>query len=226
MTTEEIINKIRSLARQRCHRNIKKMTLSAIFFGILSAGIYCGVFFVWGYCDWWIIHTLMIFSMCLVMLFAWSMEMRKWSLKVERNNYHRVENSLSRICKDSSSFFDRGCVFDDYGFYETALEDFDRALEYFNKESEQIAEFLKNFFDEYNAQTKFVNGIHRPVPNFRNHDWLWLRECHQKRKTLLEKMGKLEDAELENEHLKTITTLIEENNTITEKYWKGYGEYY
>jgi tetratricopeptide (TPR) repeat protein len=226
MTTEETIDKVRSLAKQRCRRNVRKMTLLTIFAGILCAGIYCGIFLTCEYFDWFVIQILMFLGVCPVILFAWLFEMRKWTLDLERHYYHKVENTLSRICDGHYSFFDRGCVFREYGFYEAAIEDFDEALKYFNKESEQIAESLIKFFDEYNAQTKFVKDIHRPVPNFRNHDWFGLRQCYLERKTCLEKLGKSEEAETAAEHLKTISTLIEENNTITEKYWQGYGEYY
>jgi hypothetical protein len=181
MTTEETIDKVRLLAKQRCRRNIKEMTLLSIFAGILCAGMYCGLFYIWSNRrDWWIDIPVIFFVACSVFLFLGLLG----TLLLEKNNYRRVE-TLIRICDGHYSFFDRGCVFKDYGFYEAAIEDFDEALKYFNKESEQIAESLIKFFDEYNAQTKLVNGIHRPVPNFRNHDWLWLRQFYLERKIAL-----------------------------------------
>jgi tetratricopeptide (TPR) repeat protein len=221
MTTEETIDKVRLLAKQRCRRNVRKIKITLITLLIILFGIFCagyGLFLTWeNHNDWWsvapVAFVVMLFVLALVL---WLIEV----INGERNEYLRVEYELTRNNKDCISFFNRGCVFKDYGFYDAAIKDFDEALQFLNKESEQIAESLRNFFDEYNAKTKCVNGIHRPVPSFRNHDWYWLRQCHIEKKTCLMKMGKSEEVETEIELLKTISTFIEENNTITEKYWK------
>jgi hypothetical protein len=118
----------------------------------------------------------------------------------------------------------------DYGFYELALDDLDQVLNDLYKKAEKrdeiLRRFLEDYLDIYKTQTRFVNGIPRPVPSFSN-EYLYqfqnIIEWHQR---CLLKLGREKEAEAENEKLETIKNIKEENRQFTEKYWKDFDDEY
>jgi tetratricopeptide (TPR) repeat protein len=217
------INKALSLLEQKYRRTFWRLTLFVIVSGIVCLGILCGLFVLWKYYSW--IDAPIIIGILIVGLFPTVIILRDELVKSEKRKYNADKATVLTEITSHYSFYRRGKMFADYGFYEAALDDYNSALLELDKESEQITESLPKFFDEYNVMTKFVNGIHRPVPNIRNHDSFSSRRYYQARKNCLEKLERYDEVKIDEEKLKTIAILIEENNNLTEKYWKCYGNY-
>jgi RsiW-degrading membrane proteinase PrsW (M82 family) len=83
---EEITNEICATVKWQCRRNLSIMALLTIFFSILSVVAFCGLFFSLRYCSdqsaWNIFWA--VCSFLSTMFFGWSFEMRKRSIKVEK----------------------------------------------------------------------------------------------------------------------------------------------
>jgi tetratricopeptide (TPR) repeat protein len=232
MLSEETINKILSLSKQKHRRNVWILKLLIIISGILCWGILYGLLVFWKDYNWININSFVSFLKCILLFILLIMPIVFMILidyiKVEKREYNRVKLFLTDKSEDNS-FFMRGDILTDYGFYEEALDDYNSGLRELEKAAEQTAESLQKFFEEYNTMTKVVNGIYRPVPNFRNYNLPSWSYCYQARKNCLEKLERYDEAKADEEKLKTIAILTEENNNLTEKYWKGhwgsYGNY-
>jgi tetratricopeptide (TPR) repeat protein len=227
MLSEETINKVFFISKQKYHRNIWKLTLLITISSIVCLGILCGLLIFWEYYNWInnilvaILSSLLLFITITILIVSISLIER---IKAEKRECNRVKFFLTSKSKYLRSFLICGNILANYGFYEEALDDFNSALRELEKESEQIAESLQKFFEEYNTMTKFIDGIYRPVPNFRNYNLFGWDQCYQARKNCLEKLKRYDEAKADEEKLKTIAILTEENNNLTKKYWKDYGD--
>ncbi|MDR2705571.1 MAG: hypothetical protein LBC02_07305 [Planctomycetaceae bacterium] len=225
MISEETINNVLSLAKQKCRRRTDmRIKLFEIVFGSVCMGIAYGLY-VWRYYNE--IDTLaeaIVGIIPLLVIFPFVVINLWYYFRVEKMEYDDNKAILTNTGQNLyCSFYRRGNMLVEYGFYEEALDDFNSAFQEFEKKLEQIAESLPKFFEEYNAMTKFVNGIHRPVPDFRNHDLFRYSQHYQAQKNCLEKLERYDEAKSVEEKLKTIAILTEENNNLTEKYWKDFG---
>lgn len=108
------------------------------------------------------------------------------------------------------------------GFYESALKGCDDNLAKWLEESRKRKEELGRFFEECGHLEPWIDEIPRPVPEFKNID-LWLYGYyHEIRKRCFEKLGRTPETELEVEKMAALKKIVEENNKLTEKYWKDY----
>jgi tetratricopeptide (TPR) repeat protein len=134
------------------------------------------------------------------------------------------QNTIKNL---SNTSWHRGTLLFDYGFYEPALDDFDKILNDMYKNFEKRDEIFSRFLEDiYKTQPRFVNGILRPIPYILYSDLYSLQVAIEWRQRCLLKLGREKEAKAENEKLQTIKIFEEENEQFTKKYSKelGYGE--
>ena len=110
----------------------------------------------------------------------------------------------------------------EYGFYELALKGFEGNLERLFEEAREREDELRRFFEEYEQMEPWVNGFPRPVPAFKNIDLWPYGYCHEMRRRCFEKLDRTAEAQIEAEKVASIKKIVEENATLTKKYWNSY----
>jgi len=124
----------------------------------------------------------------------------------------------SRVWKDAPQLY--GTKLFENGFYELALEEFDKEMKSLFENAQKHDEDLTCFFAEYNALARFVDGFPRPVPQFINHDLDEFDRLIACRIACLIKLGRTEEAEVATAQRALIEKIHNEEKRLTEKYWE------
>jgi len=133
----------------------------------------------------------------------------------ERDKLQRLQSLNNELFKEH-----RACVLLEHGYHELALETFDYLVEKIFEETPKREEELNRFFDEFHTKTRFVDGIPRPVPAFRDHDPWALQYLISRRMECLTKLGRDKEVEAAAAQLEAIRKIQDEGRELTKKYWE------
>jgi len=135
--------------------------------------------------------------------------------KQERDKLQRLQSLNNELFKEHRAY-----VLLEHGYHELALEIFDYLVEKIFEETPKREEELNRFFDEFHTKTRFVDGIPRPVPVFRDHDTWTLQYLISRRMECLTKLGREKEVEAAAAQLEAIQKIQDEGRELTKKYWE------
>ena len=132
----------------------------------------------------------------------------------------RWDQERLTMCREDPESFVCANELEKYGFYELALEKYDKCLEKQFEESRKRADELSRFFKEFSEQTQFVDEFPRPVPRFVNHDLGEFDSLLAGRIACLLKLGRKNEAKTATAQRAVIEKIENEGKGLTEKFWE------